>query len=292
MIIVHILGGIGNQMFQYAFARYLSIKHETKVKLDITSFEEYKLHKYRLFVFNLEENLATTEEINNLKYKKLNLVNNFLYKIKGKKNSKYSKKYIKETFYHFEPEFINLPDNVYLDGYWQSEKYFKPIAEILRKDFTVRKELSGKNKDFAEQIKSGNSVSLHIRRGDYVKDASTKNMYYVDLDKYYKNSINLINENVLNPHFYIFSDDPVWVKENYTKNINCSVADFNNADDGYLDLRLMSLCKHNIIANSSFSWWGAWLNNNPEKIVTAPQKWFNTKDHNTKDLIPQDWIKL
>ncbi|HSA06012.1 MAG TPA: alpha-1,2-fucosyltransferase [Candidatus Gastranaerophilales bacterium] len=292
MIIVNILGGIGNQMFQYALGKHLATKHNTQVKLDLTGFEEYKLHKYRLNVLNLEENVASLEEIEAIKYKKLNFISKAIYKIKGKKNTKPSKSYILEKQFPFDPEILTLPDNVYLEGYWQTEKYFKEISQVIKKDFGIKNELCGKNKEFAEQINDSNSISLHIRRGDYVKDAKTKAAHYVDLDEYYKNAINLIKERVSNPHFYIFSDDPEWAKANYAGDSACSIVDFNSADNGYEDLRLMSLCKHNITANSSFSWWGAWLNNNPDKIVIAPQKWFNDPQKDPKDLQPDGWIKL
>jgi len=288
MMIVEINGGLGNQMFQYALGRQLSLKNNSILKLDTNIFDNYKLRKYELNCLNIIENFASVEEIKRIKDKK-SKIPGFLRKIL--KISKYPN-LIQEKFYHFDPEILNLSGNLYLSGYWQSEKYFNEISNIIRKEFTIKTELVGQNKEIADRITASEAVSLHIRRGDYVKDVQTKSVHYVDLDEYYKNAINLINEKVNNPHFYIFSDDSEWVKNNYAKNLNCSVVDINSADNGYEDMRLMSLCKHNIMANSSFSWWGAWLNNNPDKIVIAPKKWFNVPERNTKDLLPENWIKL
>lgn len=292
MIIVEINGGLGNQMFQYALGRCLSLKNNTELKLDINIFNNHKLRKYELGFLNIIENIATEEEIEKIKYIKSKMPGILRKPFKIPKYSFNADSHIHEKHFHFDPEILNLPNDLYVEGYWQSEKYFKQISDIIKKDFTVKNELSGKNKEFAEEISKGNSVSLHIRRGDYVNDAKTKAAYYVDLDEYYKNAINLINEKVNCPHFYIFSDEPEWVKNNYAKDLNCSVVDINSADNGYEDMRLMSLCKHNIIANSSFSWWGAWLNNNTEKIVVSPKKWFNHSDFDTKDLQPESRIQL
>ncbi len=292
MIIVEIMGGLGNQMFQYALGRYLAEKNKTGLKLDMSEYVEGNIRKYELGIFNIIEEFATQEEIEKLKYKQDNFFESFIKEIKGKKHKKLSKNFIREKHFHFDPEILKLQDNIYLEGHWQSEKYFNEISEVIEKEFTVKTEFSGKNKEFAEQITSCNSVSLHIRRGDYIKDAAIKAIYYINLDEYYKNAINLITEKVQNPHFYVFSDDTEWAKDSFGDNKNFSMVDINSADTGYEDMRLMSLCKHNITANSSFSWWAAWLNNNNEKIVITPRKWFNTSDRDIKDLLPESWIKL
>lgn len=287
MIIIKLIGGLGNQLFQYAAGRLLAEKLGCPLKLDVTGYKNQSgltPRYYELGVFNIKESFANIEDINLLKNKK----RSFFQKLFGIKKIYY----YSEKNFGFNEEFLNLTKNTYLNGYWQSEKYFLEISDILRKEFSFKNPPDRETKNLLNQIKHINSVSLHIRRGDYVSDSQTKAAHYVDLEEYYKKAVNYIMENSNNPHFYIFSDDPQWVKDNFIKDFDYTIIDFNPTDKGYEDLRLMSTCKHNIIANSSFSWWGAWLNNNPEKIVIAPSKWFNISEYNTKDLIPESWIIL
>lgn len=264
MIITRLIGGLGNQMFQYALGRFLAEKHNTRLKLDVTGFQKYKLHKYSLAAYNINADLATVEEINSM---------NFC---------------IKEKHFSFDPDVLDLPDNVYLDGYWQSEKYFFDVKNILKKEFTVKFEQTGKNKEIAEVITSTNSVSIHVRRCDYI---TNKTFVVCCLDYYYR-CISFIDQNINSPEFFVFSDDPNWVKDNLKINFKTTFISCNNADTNYEDLRLMSLCKHNIIANSTFSWWSTWLNNNLSKIVIAPKQWFESCENNIKDLLPNEWIIL
>jgi hypothetical protein len=233
----------------------------------LTEFERYKLRKF---------------EFNNLNIQYENYISN------GTANFQR----IEEKHFHFDPGMLNLPDNVYINGYWQSEKYFKDIEEVLRKDFTVISPINQENQRMLNLINSTDSVSLHVRRGDYVTNPTTNSFHGTCSLDYYAKAVRYIIENISNPHFFLISDDPDWVKENISINKPVTVIDINTTDNGYDDLRLMSKCKHNIIANSSFSWWGAWLNNNPQKIVIAPEKWFLSPELNTKDLIPQGWMKL
>jgi len=290
MIIVKLIGGLGNQMFQYSVGRYLSDKNKTKLKLDISGFEKYKLHKYSLSHFKIIENIATQEEIAWFeKYKRKNGRKWFLYN----KIFSNDKIYVRQKHYHFDPEILNTKSPAYLDGDWVSEKYFEDIENIIRNDFTVKKPSAGKNLEVAEKINTTNSVSIHIRRGDYITNNST-NQYHgaCDLD-YYREAVSITAKKVPNPYFFIFSDDQKWVKENLKLSYPMYFVDQNNAETNYEDIRLMSMCKHNIIANSTFSWWGAWLNPNKNKMVIAPEKWFNNVPKaNTKDVLPKDWIKI
>lgn len=288
MIIVKVIGGLGNQMFQYAFYRSLKSKY-SDVKLDISAFETYDLHNgYELNkVFNVKEDIASENEINNLL--ELPSSRGPLYKLR-KKIFKKEKKYFMQKDFGYKLDFLKT-DNIYLDGYWQSEKYFSDSEDKILSEFTFKKKLINKNKDIAELINSCNSVSIHIRRGDYITNPEALKVHggICDLE-YYKNSIDIINKKVKNPRFFIFSDDMNWVKNNLYLE-NASYIDWNKNGDSYIDMQLMSLCKYNVIANSTFSWWGAWLNLNENKIVIAPKKWFNT-NANTTDLIPESWIKI
>lgn len=267
MIIVKILGGLGNQMFQYSMGKYLAVKHNTELRLNLAGFESYKTWKFEL------DNL-------NVDYK--------IYK------QSFFKKYkrIDEKHFHFDADMLNMSDNIYIVGYWQSEKYFKTIREHLLKDFSVKSAINKENQDILNLINSTNSVSLHVRRGDYLTNPSASTLHGTCTVEYYNNAIQYIARSVENPHFFLFSDDIEWVVENIKCDHPVKAVDINTIDNGYDDLRLMMNCKHNIIANSSFSWWGAWLNNNPDKIVIAPERWFLTDEYSAEDVVPEEWIKL
>ncbi|MCX6296600.1 MAG: alpha-1,2-fucosyltransferase [Bacteroidetes bacterium] len=289
MIIVKLTGGLGNQMFQYAFGKHLAHKYQTKLKLDISFFESQNLRSYELYVFNINEEIVTVNELNNF-FPSPSL--NFIKKIFNKiKNNFYGLNYVLEKQFNFTPEILNSSNNSYLDGYWQSEKYFKDSELIIRDCFQFKIASNEKNKSQIDQILSQDSVSIHIRRGDYVSDKQTNKIHGTCDERYYDRAIFYISENIKTPVFYVFSDDIDWAK----KNIEIPFAHHyveNNADCNYEDIRLMAFCKHNIIANSSFSWWGAWLNSNVGKIVIAPEKWNNDTTKNTGDIVPKNWVKL
>jgi len=199
---------------------------------------------------------------------------------------------IGETVKQYDVEILNAPKNSLFIGYWQTEKYFLPIQDTIRKDFTFKMPLEGLNKTLAESISSCNSVSMHIRRGDYVHNSETSKFHGVCSPEYYYEALEFIKKKSANIQLYIFSDDMEWVKVNMKFDVPVTYVGNNIDNQSYVDMQLMSLCKHNIIANSSFSWWGAWLNNNPEKIVIAPSKWFNDSSINATDIIPEGWQKI
>lgn len=300
MIIVRLNGGIGNQMFQYALGRHLAEINSTLLKLDLTGFEEYKLRKYELHCFNIWEYVASIEEIEAFKRKNNSRFAKLVSKTRKRLNFPYyptSDFYqntivVKESRFSFDPSMLEEKGNIYLDGYWQSEKYFNSIRNILLREFTNKYDQDIKNLELSKKIKNTESVSIHIRRGDYVHDTLTNQVHGVCSFDYYQDAINQITKRRSNCHFFIFSDDHAWVKENFNLDYNTTIVNINDYSTSYEDLRLMSLCHHNIIANSSFSWWAAWLNKNPEKIVYAPKKWFNDTKLITNDLLPDSWIKV
>ncbi|MEN6461043.1 MAG: alpha-1,2-fucosyltransferase [Syntrophomonas sp.] len=278
MIIVRLKGGLGNQLFQYALGRKIALIHNTVLKFDISFYEQEGIRSYDLTHFNIIENIATQNEIN---------------RIRGKiclHKDRYNCPVVEEPFFPYNPRIIQVPNNVYLDGYWQSEKYFLDIEDILRREFTVKYPLKGLNQSLADTIKNCNSVALHIRRGDYVTNPENFVIFGVCSWEYYKNCIEQLTAQVTSPHFFIFSDDPQWVLNNIHLPYPTTFV-VHNQDKNYEDLRLMSMCRHNIIANSSFSWWGAWLNTNPNKMVFAPARWFVTTSLDTRDVIPLTWHK-
>ena len=204
----------------------------------------------------------------------------------------YRRNIYREPHFFYDPNILKCKNDVYLEGYWQSEKYFKNIEHLIRSEFTPVTEPDNPTEKMADQIRSCVSVNLHFRRGDYVSNSTTNAYHGTCSLEYYHRAIRIIEENVKNPHFFIFSDDPDWVRENADTGHPTTIVDLNGPDQDYEDMRLMSLCQHHIIGNSSFSWWGAWLSTNPQKIVIAPKKWFNRMDINTQDLIPESWLQL
>lgn len=291
MIISKLLGGLGNQMFQYAVAKVIAQKHSTELKFDLRGlFAGEDVRKtYELDIFGIPEVQASRKEY-------FPYFRNSIYGSKKIWNFIKKKKNIihyKEKDFSFNPDLLsNSTENMLLRGLFQSEKYFVHKRDLILKEFTFKEPLSGKNKKMSETLQSENSVAVHIRRGEFAanKDINQK-IGTTSLD-YYNKAIDYIREKVENPKFYIFSDSPEWVKENFKILENAVQIDWNSGKESYRDMQLMSLCKHNIIANSTFSWWGAWLNQNSEKIVIAPKQWFSGWDYDTKDLIPENWIRL
>lgn len=291
MIIVKIIGGLGNQMFQYAAARALAIRKGVPLKLDISAFATYYLHQgFELSrVFNCSADIARTEDVRRMLGWQTNpRVSNLLSKFNLAAFR--SRELVIEPSFSYWPGIDEAPDDCYLTGYWQSEKYFSSSATQIRQGFTFRESMNDLNSMIAEKILSVNSVSLHVRRGDYLTDKNANETHGLCSINYYKNSIEYISRNTRNPKYFIFSDDIEWAKSNLKIDGQSDYICFNKNEESYNDMRLMSLCNHHIIANSSFSWWGAWLNPNPTKLVVSPQPWFANPHIDTRDLIPVDWI--
>ncbi len=289
MIIINILGGLGNQMFQYAFGYALAKKNEKVLKLDINSFETYSLRVYELDLFNIDTPLASKDEVESLKFMHENVFEKLLRRIrkKPKKTSIY-----REAHFHFDNEAYSIKGNKYMDGYWQSEKYFKKHRKGLLKLFSLKKELSSQSQRYNHNILVEESVSLHIRRGDYVLNEHINTVHGTCDLEYYQRAVDLIQGRINDTHFYIFSDDLEWAKNNLDFIDNMTFVELADNIPDHEEMYLMSQCKHNIIANSSFSWWGAWLNQNSNKMVITPKQWFNDASIDTSDLIPKDWIRL
>ena len=259
MIISKIQGGLGNQMFQYAYGKHLSYKYNTEIRFDIR-FYDLDLNPKREFLLDRFPNTFPNTDIN------LSLIGQ-VYPI------------VDDFNWRELPKPVGI--NYYLDGYWQSERFFKESEELIREDFRPSKEIVEKisNTPFLDT----NAISLHVRRGDYI----TSNGYHpVQSIEYYQKAIEKIGKY---DYIFVFSDDIQWCKDNLKFNNMIFMDGFTDVEDLYL----MSMCKHNIIANSSFSWWGAWLNSNPNKIVIAPNKWFGDRANlNESDIIPINWIRL
>ena len=280
-------------MFQYAAGRRLAHFNDATLKIDLSWYDNIRNvdtpRKYALNKFKIEEKLATELEIRKLTDQQDGW-KSFLSCKLGKQKKIAS--HVLEKNFSFDSKILNLPDNVYLEGHWQSEKYFADIKNIIYKEFVVKTEPTDKNLELAERIPFFEAVSLHIRRGDYYSNPITRDKHgYCSLN-YYSRCIEYISSIVNNPHFLIFSDDCQWVKDNMKLTYPMTIVSHNGEEESYEDLRLMSLCKYHIISNSTFSWWGAWLSKKPGKGIVAPKKWFNDISRDTKDIIPNNWVKI
>lgn len=292
MIIAKLIGGLGNQMFQYAAGRALSLRTRSELALDVSAFTSYHLHQGFEFqrIFNQSNAIASRRDILTMlgwqssPLIKRILVKNFFTPIRRKK-------FVVEPHFHYWRGIESVTGDCYLSGYWQSEKYFKDVEAIIREDFRFCQPLNAKNADLSKRMQESSAVSLHIRRGDYVSNPKNVALYEVCTPEYYRSAISCVAEQVPDPKFFIFSDDIAWVKENLVIDFPHEYVDFNQGAESYNDMRMMSMCQHHVIANSSFSWWGAWLNPSKDKIVVAPQKWF-ANDTNTRDLCPSSWVTL
>jgi hypothetical protein len=281
MIIIKLRGGLGNQMFQYATGKSLARKNNTDLKFDLSDYIDNNERSYRLNFFNIEESIATEKEINSYK--------NIWNRLTNKTKPWHKRSVINYNSYGFEPDLLKVGGNAYLDGYWKNKKYFSEFNDLVKKEFTLKKNLSENAKNILNKINETNSISLHVRRGDYLTNKKF-NQIYKSLDlHYYLSAIKKINKSVSGPVFFIFTDDRDWVKNLSLPCTPILVSDYKIED--YEELYLMSQCKHNIIANSTFSWWSAWLNSNRNKIIIGPKVWFNFSD-NDLDIMPKEWIKI
>lgn len=288
MIIVNLKGGLGNQMFQYAAGKALATKNNGTLKLYTGDLEGVPTigntkRDFGLKDFALTAAMATKEEVTPL-VPGNNLLTKILKKIKAEIWG--------SNHLLFEPGFFSQTGDIYLNGFWQSTRYFNSIRELLLADFQLRGSDAILYQDFSSQIKNCTAVSIHVRRGDYASNPVVRRQFGICSKQYYQNAISAITTKIPNVTFFIFSDEPEWVKNNLKLKQETNVVYIPS--DGISDtqsLVLMSQCQHNIIANSSFSWWGAWLNQNPGKIVVAPTPWF---DHlkSDADLIPDTWKTL
>lgn len=287
MIIVKLVGGLGNQMFQYAFAKKLSLAHDVPVMLDNYWYTDVKFGKdaareYALGKFKTSLPLASREDIARLTadrgfwFKAIRKVKRDIFRIDE---------------FSFDPKQLDTKDGSYLEGYWQTESYFSDIRSTIIDEFSLGEGLSPTGQVIAQQEESCNSVSIHIRRGDYVSNKKVADVFGVLSLVYYHNAVRAIKDKVSDPVFFVFSDDIKWAEANLDLGAGTVYVSRPEIKD-HEEIVLMSKCKHNIIANSSFSWWGAWLNQNPEKIVLAPSRWFKNSTMNTKDVVPSSWTKI
>ncbi|MBE5962365.1 MAG: alpha-1,2-fucosyltransferase [Lachnospiraceae bacterium] len=288
-MIVRVGDGLGNQMFQYAF--YLAIKNHYKgvdVKWDMGNCVKRPLHNgfeleriFGLKDYICDDKLHTFQD-------HFGFIMAFLNR-RGKKTLRIANEYDEILLGYHEDVFKQKNKKLCFDGYWQSEDYFKDVKGQVRKAFEFPKITDEKNLSTLEQMRNSESVGIHVRRGNYLELSRYTNLGEIG---YYDRALQYMNEHLSKPRYFIFSNDIEWCKKNLKVGSDAVFVTWNVDENSYIDMQLMSCCKHNIIANSTFSWWGAWLNKNPNKIVLAPKRFFTIDSMDESRMIPDEWIRL
>lgn len=299
MIVISLMGGLGNQMFQYASARRLALIHDTPLRIDASNFHKRtknREHNLQLDQFNLSAPQASRDELKGYRIpqKRVRRVRNFIARTLGfpKANGEAGMVYEEPAGSAFKKEFFQLGPDVYLLGYFNSYKYFNDIREILAEEFTPRYPVGEKTREMVAQIENSPSVAIHVRRGDYVTDPDVRRcLEGIITDEYYHNALEVIGRRVPSPHFYVFSNDMPWVRSHFILPGKVTYVDINPPQRGFEDLWMMSRCRHNITAGgSTFSWWAAYLNPHPDKIVVRTEKISNDPAYNhPEDYFPPEW---
>lgn len=288
MVRIKIIGGLGNQMFQYAAAKSLALHNNTKMLADISAFKKYNVHPLRLNELNCDCEFESKSSIL-FKIMGISLISRAFSKLFFLSNA-----YIEKSLM-FNSNFFKLSGSAHLVGYFQTEKYFTSIRSVLLKDFTIKVPLGKSDSLIEEAILETNSISVHIRRGDYISNPSANAVHGTCDQTYFNKALKYLKEENVLPAdsvLFVFSDDIKWCKNNLNFD-NKTIYVSADASRPEVDIHLMSKCKHNIISNSTFSWWGAWLNQNETKIVVAPSRWFSAEsNHNSSDIVPPNWHKI
>lgn len=291
MIIVKMQGGLGNQMFQYAAARAIAYRRGTVLKLDCESYAQLSSRRYELHRFKIHGQL-------------LNRLERFVVCPPPRRGAVAAAKILRrmvpelrvtcvqERGVGFDSTVATKIGSLYLQGYWQSEKYFSDLAPLIRREFTLGTTPDLENARLIDKMNMCSSVCVHVRRGDYLANPAVKAMYGFNNLDYYRDAVAIIAARVPDPVFFVFSDDHEWAKQHLRIGFPIRYVTHNAGRQDHEDLRLMSHGKHFIIANSTFSWWGAWLAENADKVVIAPARWFGDPEISTADLVPPSWIRV
>jgi hypothetical protein len=292
VIVVRLQGGLGNQMFQYAAGARLARHHNTTLHLDLGWFgrqpKAVTPRRYELGCFQIDA-LDGTDLI---RAAGLGYTSHRLGAVISRVRGKFSRRFhvIREASFAFQPDVLQAPDNSYLIGYWQAEQYFADIADEIRSTFLLDTTPDAANAKTLKEIARSEAVSVHVRRGDYASAQVNLTHGFPSLE-YYARATQYVARRTAQPQFFVFSDEPSWCRDFLTIGHPKTLVTNNTSETGHEDMRLMSACKHHIIANSSFSWWGAWLNRDPTKIVVAPSQWF-CDSARARDVYAKGWIKL
>lgn len=294
IIITKLMGGLGNQLFQYAVGRHLAHLNDGILKLDITGFVASKSRDYALQHFNIAADLATAGEIRKFSRVEQNWLLRHIASHPSTGITRLgSRSYVREQSLAYDEQILRLAGNLYLEGYWQSEKYFEGISDKLRAEVVVVTAPTRENREMASRIQSRPSASIHVRLGDYASDPVTTNVHGTLSPDYYERAVAHVLDIQPETHFFVFSDEPQRAAQRVGLPASkITTVSINDASRGFEDLRLMSLADYHIIANSSFSWWAAWLTKNHEGTVVAPLRWFRDERRDASTILPAGWLAL
>jgi hypothetical protein len=282
------MGGLGNQMFQYALGRRLAYDRNVPLKLDLSWFRDAvamgvnTVRGYALDGWRIQASIANPDDLAGFP-----LRDGLLARLRLTRSP-----VIKERGFGFDARVLRAPPHAHLTGYWQSERYFKVIRDILLRDFTPVAAACTHAARLVDQARAPGAAALHVRRGDYITNVRTREFHGICPIEYYQEAARRIAACAAEPCFLVFSDDPDWASQNLKLGWPTTYVTHDGGCSAHQDMWLMSQCSHHVIANSSFSWWGAWLCQNDDKRVFAPDPWFRDTTVNTDDLIPEGWTKL
>jgi len=286
MIYLHLSGGLGNQLFQYAFGRALADRTAEGLVLDATWYRRRQrnaaFRSYELSHYPIRGNRAAglAAMLCRLQMSRATRLFPALAPFA----------WLREPRIYRYSAPVKPAGDVYALGNWQSYRYFEHMRKVLSVELTPQTALSPASLAMAAVIRATNAVSLHVRRGDYVSIRATNNVHGACGARYYDRAISHVLERVAAPHFFVFSDDPAWVEANIQIPAPCTLVQHNGTDAAFQDLQLMTLCRHHVTANSSFSWWGAWLRSAyPDGIVVCPAQWLVGVSTTGLDIAPHDW---
>lgn len=280
MITTRIVGGLGNQMFQYAAGYSLADRLATNLRLDLSAFRRYELHRFGLDRLRIShrQGAGWVAPVRRALLARLPA-------------GRMPRSYFRERSLGYDNRWASLRDGVYLDGYFQSERYFSSVREALRREFQPVDPLDDRSRATLADIEAGPSVAVHIRRGDYVSDPKTLSVHGVCDPSYYAQAVRLLAARIGSARYFVFSNDFEWVARHVPLPAGYVPIDWNG-DAPERDLHLMARCRHHVIANSTFSWWGAWLAAQAGQLVVRPEPWFDAADLSADDLLPRHWTAL
>jgi hypothetical protein len=286
-IVVGLSGGLGNQMFQYAAGRALSLRLSVPLALDLSWFSGRRDRVYALAPFAIAATLVGRADDGLIRWE--GLVSRVARRL-GKK--RLGAPIFRERFFSFDPSLLELSAPAYLEGYWQSERYFSEVRDVVVSDFSLASPMGVQSIKMLDLVSTSDAICVHVRRGDYVTNPVASAVHGSCQLDYYQQGVQSILDGMANPHCFVFSDDSDWVRANLHLPVPSTIVDFNAGNMAHEDLRLMAACKRFVLANSSFSWWGAWLCADPDKRIIAPKRWFQNNAKDTRDLIPEGWMRL
>jgi len=290
MITSRILGGIGNQLFQYAAGLAVASRLGAGLQLDRSWFANRDARAYRLDAFAITAGEASDQALREAGIRYPGPIVRSLSRV-GLGRLAEVRGYVTEPAFTYWPGILELRDGACISGYWQSERYFEEVAEAVRREFAFRREPDPENRRTLDAIRDCEAVAIHVRRGDYAANPRTRDYHGTAPLEYYQAAVRRMQSATRDPVFFVFSDDAAWVEQNLRVSARTVYVTHNGLARDVEDLRLMSACRHHVIANSTFSWWGAWLADSPGQRVIAPERWFRSGP-DTRDLIPARWERM